>query len=280
MKNLITSLLLLTLLLSACASATSTPEMNAAESSPTQSDTTDNNHQAETNREAVVSEIENNVTAKIESPGEFLSATVGMIIPVGGTIQTGANSRAKLNLTPENTIVRLGANSSFTLLHISNQSDKPTTTLELLFGKIFILLNGGSLEVQTPSGVASVRGSLMSVQYDIKTNRVRAVCLEGFCSLENKNGDEVDLTEGESVFVDEDGLLSDVVEIDQDEIEDWLEETPELDEFIDELPNPEEYPNFEDDEWYEEGEFNNIINNEEALEEDEFTDEEESSEEE
>lgn len=277
MKKLISSLLFLTLMLSACSPAsTPTETFLATEESQTaeaESTASENNQQVEASREAVLSEIENDVTAKIESSSEFSSANVGTIIPIGGTIQTGDDSRAKLNLTPENTIVRVGPNSSFTLSQMDDENGEPKTTLELLFGKIFILLNGGSLEVQTPSGTASVRGSLLSVQYDPETNRVRASCLEGFCSLENENGDEVDLVEGESVFVDEDGLLSDITEIDQDEIVDWLEENPELDEFMDELPNPEEFPDFPDDEWYEE-ETGEEISTEEASTEESATEEE------
>lgn len=253
MKKITTSLLLLTLLLGACTQASSTPEIDSTESAPSvEATATGNNDQVETNREALVAEIENDVQVKNESSSEFSSASVGMSIPVGGTIQTGADSRAKLNLTPENTIVRVGPNSSFTLSKIENENGEPQTTLQLLFGKVFILLNGGSLEVQTPSGTASVRGSLLSVIYNPANNRVRASCLEGFCSLENEDGDLVDFVEGESVFIDEEGLLSEITEIDQDEISAWLEENPELSEFMDELPNLEDYPDFEDDEWYEE----------------------------
>ena len=250
MRKLIASLLCLTLLLVACSPTAATPETGLTESPSAEATASENNQQVEASREAVVSEIENDVTAKIESFSEFSSATVGMIIPVGGIIQTGADSRAKINLSPENTIVRVGPNSSFTLSKIENENGEPKTTLQLLFGKVFILLNGGSLDVETPSGVASVRGSLLSVQYDPVTNRVRASCLEGECSLENEDGEEVELIEGESAFIDEEGLLSDVTEIDQDEIVDWLEENPELNEFMEELPNPEEFPDFADDEWY------------------------------
>lgn len=247
MKKLTASLLLLTLLLVACSSTPTTPETDATESPAVESTATENNDQLETSREALLSEIENDVTAKIESSSEFSSASVGMVIPIGGTIQTGDDSRAKLSLSPENTIVRVGPNSSFTLSQMNDENGEPKTTLQLLFGKIFILLNGGSLEVQTPSGVASVRGSLLSVEYDAETNRVRASCLEGFCSLENENGEEVEMTEGESAFIDEAGEMSEVGEMDQDEVQDWLEENPELDEFMDELPNPEDYPDFESD---------------------------------
>ena len=248
MKKLITTLLFLTLMLSACSPASTPTKTDSATQPPAESTASENNDQVETSREAVLSEIENDVTAKIESSSEFSSANVGMIIPIGGAIQTGDDSRAKLSLNPEGTILRVGPNSSFTLSQMDDENGEPKTTLELLFGKVFVLLNGGSLEVKTPSGVASVRGSLLSVQYNPETNRMRASCLEGECSLENEDGEEVEMTEGESVFIDEDGLLSDVTEIDQDEIVDWLVENPELNEFMEELPNPEEFPDFEDDE--------------------------------
>lgn len=245
MRKLTTSLLLLALCLGACSSATSTPEVK-----PTVSE---NSNPVETSREAVVTEIENDVIVE-SSP-----ASVGMVINAGQTIQTGENSRAKLNLTPEGTIVRVAPNSSFTLSQIDEENGAPKTTLELLFGKVFVLLKGGSLEVETPSGVASVRGSLLSVQYNPKTNKVRASCLEGICSLQNEAGEEIEFTENQSVFIDEDGNLSEIEAIDQDEIEEWLEFS-ELDEFMDELPNPEDYPDVKDDSSEDSGDDNSAEN--------------------
>ncbi len=246
MKKITSTLLLLTLCLGACSPASSSSETDLptaqVPTAPVESTVEENIDQPETSREALISEIQNNVTARMNTSSEFSSATVDMIIPVGGTVQTGDDSRAKLNLTPENTIVRVGPNSSFTLTQIDNENGEPKTTLELLFGKIFILLNGGSLEVQTPSGTASVRGSLLSVQYNPDTQAIRAVCLEGFCSLENETGDEIDLVEGEAALIDDEGVLSDVLEIDKDEILDWLEENPELENFMEELPDPELFP--------------------------------------
>jgi hypothetical protein len=250
MKKIISSLLLLTMLLGACSPAIASPETQVTLLS--EATAAGNSDQVETSREAVLSEIENDVTAKAESASEFSSASVGLIISVGDTLQTGNDSRAKLNLTPENTIVRVGPNSSFMLSKIENENGEPKTTLQLFFGKVFILLNGGSLDVETPSGVASVRGSLLSVQYSSEANRMRASCLEGECALENEAGTEVEFGEGESVFIDEEGAISEISEIDQDEIEAWLNENPELDEFMEDLPEPEEFPDFDDNEWYQE----------------------------
>lgn len=274
MKIGYTSLLTFTLFLVACTSNNTASETDVATLPSFEATASENSQQAEVNREAVLSEIENDVKVKKELSSEFTSATVGIIIPLGGVIETGDNSRAKLNLTPENTIIRVGPNSSFTLSKINNEDGEPKTTLQLLFGKVFILLNGGSLEVETPSGVASVRGSLLSVQYDPESSRVRASCLEGECTLENVSGEEVEMTEGESIFIDEEGNLSELTEIDQDEIEDWLEENPELDEFMEELPEPESYPDFEDDEWYEDEEAKEAETEEESVDAEEVGEEE------
>ncbi|MEN9563232.1 MAG: FecR protein, partial [Chloroflexota bacterium] len=173
-------------------------------------------------------------------------AESGFVIQTGGALQTGADGRARLDLKPEGTIVRVAPNSAFTLPQITEENGEPKTTLSLLFGKIFVLLNGGSLDVETPSGVASVRGSLLSVSVDPASNRLQAVCLEGHCALTNGNGDSQELEEGQSAYVDENGELFELDEIDQDEIQDWIDEAPELGEFLEELPDPENFPEIEE----------------------------------
>src|SRR5688572_24402991 len=100
MKKIITTLLFLTLLLSACSSnSTPTETFLATEESATaESTASENSSQTQSGREAVLSEIENDVSAQTESSSEFLSASVGMVIPVGGTIRTGDDSRVKVDL--------------------------------------------------------------------------------------------------------------------------------------------------------------------------------------
>lgn len=257
MKRIISALLLLTLWLGACTSSpTAAPALStesapgAVTSAPAESAPTENSEQAAAGREAVVSEFENEVMVRAEADGEFISAEVGFIIREGGALQTGANGRARLDLMPEGTIVRVAPNSAFTLPQVVEIEGEPKTTLNLFFGKIFVLLNGGSLDVQTTSGVASVRGSLLSVSINPETGRLQATCLEGHCTLENEVGEEVELVEGESAFVDEDGTVTELDGIDQDEIQEWLDEAPELGEFLEELPDPETYPQFEEFEEY------------------------------
>lgn len=257
MNKVTSALLLFALGLGACASsptpaaAVSTESAAQSDSAPAETNAAGNSDPAPAAREAVVSEFENEVMVRATSDGEFILATAGVILQQGGALQTSADGRARLDLKPEGTVVRVAPNSAFTLAELTETNGEPKSAISLFFGKIFVMLNGGSLDVQTPSGVASVRGSLLSVSFNPETGRAQAVCLEGVCSLNNEGGESVELEEGESAFVDEDGSLNELDAIDHDEILDWLEEAPELDQFMEEIPNPEEYFELEEFEEFE-----------------------------
>jgi hypothetical protein len=66
---------------------------------------------------------------------------------------------------------------------------------QLSVGQLYIILRGGSVEVETPSGVATVRGSFMSVFIDQKTGDALVQCLEGACQLITRAGN-FDLSTG------------------------------------------------------------------------------------
>ncbi|MFN8433859.1 MAG: FecR family protein [Anaerolineales bacterium] len=253
MKSTLSALLLLTLWLSACTSSpANTPSIanDPTVNVPVETTPAESNNQASAEREAVVSEVENQVAVKTTADGEFIPAEAGVVLPQGGMLQTGEAGRARLDLNPEGTIVRVAPNSSFTLPQIAVVDGAPKTSIELFFGKIFILLNGGSVDVETPSGVASVRGSLLSVSFNPATQRIQATCLEGHCGLVNESGEDVDLVEGESAYIDEDGVLNELAGIDQDEIQAWLDEAPELNDFLSELPDPQDYPELQEFDTY------------------------------
>ena len=198
-------------------------------------------------REATLSEVKNEVMARIQSTDEFAPAKVGTSIMPSGGIETGTDGRARLDLLPEGTIVRVGPNSSFTVPKIVEENGQPKTVIELLFGKVYILLNGGTLDVETPSGVASVRGSLMRVEYDPEKKKLKASCLEGHCSLTGEGGEEVNLIAGQFTYIEGDFPPIDPLLIDSSEIQEWLAEIPELPDFLDPLPDPKDYPDAEND---------------------------------
>jgi hypothetical protein len=248
LKKLSSTLLLLTLLLGACSSNSIAAESFATQTSAPTGTVTETATQPATTettvpaRGALVSEIKDEVSARTSSNEEFAPALIGMNILPGGGVETGIDGRARLDLLPEGTIVRVGPSSSFTIPEITEENGGPKTTIELFFGKIFILLSGGSLDVKTPTGTASVRGSLLSVEYDPEKNIIQASCLEGHCALENESGEAVELKDGETSYI-KDGQPPAMPErMDREQIQDWLDEIPELHDFIEALPDPKNFP--------------------------------------
>lgn len=178
-------------------------------------------------------EITNAVEARRSQSESFAPASLGQILPVGGEARTGEDGRARLDLLPEQTIVRLAPNSAFTLAALEENENGPSSKIQLAFGKIWILLNGGSLNVETPSGVASVRGSLLSVAFDPQAKRITVTCREGHCALEDED-ETLELTEGEAADSVDGDMDDEPREMTEEEQQEWEEEAPESEEFLEE----------------------------------------------
>jgi hypothetical protein len=118
---------------------------------------------------------------------DFLAAFVGMTLPSLSQVRTLDDGRARLDLST-GTIIRVTPNSFFTLAVENPEPTNLLVRLKLTIGQLFIILKGGSIEVETPSGVASVRGSFMSVVIDSKTGDALVQCLEGSCVLKTPAG--------------------------------------------------------------------------------------------
>ena len=197
-------------------------------------------------RDASISAVANQAQARSTENEQFVTAQEGMIIFVGGGVQTFQGGRASLNLRPEGTIIRVGPNTIFTLQTLMTEDNGPLTRIKLDFGQIWILLNGGSLEVETPSGVASVRGSLLGVSYDPADEHMEAHCLEGDCTLENDFGG-VKFTNGQESNINGDKGPSNVEDMDKSEIQAWVNENPDAWEYFDgeDIPDWMPEPDFD-----------------------------------
>jgi hypothetical protein len=153
------------------------------------------------------------------------------MLEVNGQIQTGDDGRARLDLT-SGTIIRVAPSSLFTLTSNEKVDGGFATDIKLELGRIFIILNGGTADVETPSGVASVRGSYMKVEVDPVTLDVYVTCLEGDCSAENPAG-RVDFTQGEKTILFQkdpatgNWTIPNVEPMTPEEFQEWLDENPE-----------------------------------------------------
>ncbi len=147
-------------------------------------------------RTALVGELAGTVNGR-PAPAEPLApVTVGFRLQSGGEVQTGEASKARLDFN-DGTILRLAANSAFTLRSVAPAADGSLTgRVTLAFGRLWVTLFGGELQVETPVGVASVRGSYAVFWYqpgdpDNPDDDLLVVdCLEGSCGAQNDVVDE------------------------------------------------------------------------------------------
>jgi hypothetical protein len=187
-------------------------------------------------RSAAFTVVENTVESRPAETDAYAPAAIGVIFPIGGQARTGEDGRARLDLSPDGTIIRVVPNTIFTLPALEKKDDAPLTKIKLFLGQIFIILSGGELEVETPSGVATVRGSMMGVSYDPADGTMTATCLEGHCNLRNDSG-SIDLTAGQAADIRAGILSREPRQITDKELGDWFEFAPELEGLRDRLPD-------------------------------------------
>jgi hypothetical protein len=203
--------LLLVLLTSACMTPTQSANLSPATPSSlsgSPAPTSPSSTQSAAARTAEISDVSNDVKSRIKTEAGYEAARDGDQIQVGGGVRTGNDSRVRLD-TSEGSIIRIASDTEFQLLDFSPQVADPVTKLSLSAGTLWIwvtkALGNGSLEIDTPSGVATVRGSLMSVEYQPATRRMIVTCLEGQCRLTATTGQWVDLRADQFSEISESG---------------------------------------------------------------------------
>jgi hypothetical protein len=210
-RRISTILILLTIVLNAC-QATPSP---AAGNTP----------QAASTLNATLSELTGSVSLRQPGAADFALAANGVQLQVGGQVRTGEDGRARLDLS-SGTVVRVTPSSLFTLAANEPAPDNSLATrIKLEVGKIFVILSGGSLDVETPDGLASVRGSYMMTE-TLPGGGVRITCLEGTCELETQGG-KVTLTNGQTAEVQNAGQAPIIGQMTDEQVQDWLDNNPE-----------------------------------------------------
>ena len=99
---------------------------------------------------------------------QSLQATLGQRLTSGDLVLTSANTRAAIRFTDDGSIVRLNPNSQLSV-RTEGARGSATKTLQLDFGELWAKVapqNGRTFQVQTPSGVAAVKGTEFVVRVD------------------------------------------------------------------------------------------------------------------
>jgi ferric-dicitrate binding protein FerR (iron transport regulator) len=150
------------------------------------------------------------VEARLGDSAAWQTAAEGDGLAAGGGVRTGEEARARVDIS-DGTILRLAPNTEFTLVQFSLEAADPVTQWSLSAGKLWVsvskALGAGSFEVETPNGVAAVRGSLMGVEYYPANGHMIITCLEGQCRLtQPSSGQSTDLTAGQQTGIPGFGL--------------------------------------------------------------------------
>ena len=172
---------------------------------------------------AKVAEVQNAVEAREIAGAKWAAAALGQLIRVGGGVKTGEAARARVDLA-DGSIVRLSANTQFELKQLAAGA----TTLTLDGGKVWTSASvpvTGTFEIETPVGVAAVRGSLMSGEYLSAAGRFVVTCLDGHCRLTGTSGAFIDLIGGQQSEIPGLGLdPTPPIPMDASQLAEWTRE--------------------------------------------------------
>lgn len=139
--------------------------------------------EAPTGLTAVLSEVQGTVLVN------GVAAADGQSVSVLDHLLTIGEGQARLTLS-NGTIIRISPDTAFTLTNLQDPGNFMTAFIELEYGEVFVILNGGTVLVNTPEGIASVQGSYMGVwrhKHD-RSKGTEVHCLEGDCRVTNRSG--------------------------------------------------------------------------------------------
>ena len=137
---------------------------------------------ADTERKAIFSGLEGEVEVRSSASGDWQPATLLTPLAEGSEIRTGPDGRAAVSLT-EGSKIYVTEDTEFGITQLNPYLDSLLTTLDLTQGKLWVLLNGGALDVNTPYGIAIVRSAYLSIEYFPDQQEVNVTCLEGLCGF-------------------------------------------------------------------------------------------------
>ncbi len=174
---------------------------------------------------AAFGELSGQVSILKASEAEFKPASLTTQLEVNDQLLTGEDGRARMDIS-DGTIVRISPLSSLTLQQMESTDQGVHTRINLAIGRLWIILNSGTVEVETVSGLASVRGSYLHVQVDPTIGETYVTCLEGVCTLGNAAG-TIHLLAGQTATIRNVGQAPQAGQMTSEDISEWLAMNPE-----------------------------------------------------
>ena len=174
---------------------------------------------------AQVVEVVGRVEAQSSLDSAPIAAVEGMVLEAGGRVSTGSDGRARVDLS-SGTILRLAENTVFEMEDLAVTDSGPLTRIKIGAGEFWVILTGGSLEADTPSGTASVRGSYLGIQVEQQSGDAFVTCLEGNCAMKTQAG-TVEMIAGDTASVSDLSILPERGYMTEEMILYWIQNNPE-----------------------------------------------------
>jgi LysM repeat protein len=133
-------------------------------------------------RTATITQIKGTVETRSSANAAWKAAGLNQVLAEGSQVRTSADGSAVVTLT-EGTHIYVGGNTQFTLTLLNKFLDSLLTTLDLQQGQLWVALNGGALDIQTPFGIASARNAYLSVELVPQSRTINVTCLQGVCGF-------------------------------------------------------------------------------------------------
>lgn len=133
-------------------------------------------------RNAVIESASGTVEWRASANADWVAVQEGQVLSQGAEIRTGVDSRATLRLT-EGSKIYVGGSSEVAFNLLNPYLDSQLTVLDLAVGQLWVLLNGGSLDVETPLGTATARTAYLSLDYRPQGQYLDVTCLQGVCGF-------------------------------------------------------------------------------------------------
>ena len=123
---------------------------------------------------------------------DFRAAQIGQGLITGDGVKTFSDSEARIDIAIVDHL-RIARTKPNTLWRLGQFSVDENTVIELDQGKIFVFDDGfpegrPTIDVVTPAGTASARGTWISVGYSPETGEAEVQCFRGLCELANQLG--------------------------------------------------------------------------------------------
>jgi LysM repeat protein len=134
-------------------------------------------------RYATLSEATGAVEFRAAPDQPWAATSAGIVLNEGNQVRTGVDGRARVLFT-EGSKLDLTADTTVSFNIFSNFLDSKNTLLALDRGAVWVLLNSGRLDVETPAGRVSALQAFLSVRYEPASQTLEITCLEGTCGIE------------------------------------------------------------------------------------------------